>query len=85
MTDGQKNLLASPKGPRGQGKFFVFALAHPIYVSNSHTKFRWNSSNGLGGNSLTVGQTDGGDCNKNVCRIFAERALDIRCIFNLQI
>ena len=39
----------------------------PIHVSNSHTKFGWISSNGLGGDSVTDGwrdgQTDGGDCN----------------------
>ena len=35
------------------------AVAHPIHVSNSHTKFGWISSNGLGGDSMT----DGGDCN----------------------
>ena len=35
------------------------AVAHPIHVSNSHTKFGWISSNGLGGDSVTDGQTDG--------------------------
>ena len=42
------------------------AVAHPIHVSNSHTKFGWISSNGLG-DSVTDGRmdgrTDGGDCN----------------------
>ena len=37
------------------------AVACPIYVSNSHTKFGWISSNGLG-DSVTDGRTDG-DCN----------------------
>ena len=35
-------------------------------MSNSHTKFGWISSNGLGGDSITDGRTDrrtdGGDC-----------------------
>ena len=33
-------------------------VAHPIHVSNSHTKFGWISSNGLGGDSITDGRTD---------------------------
>ena len=37
-------------------------VACPI-VSNSHTKFGWISSIGLGGDSVTDGQTDRGDCN----------------------
>ena len=32
------------------------AVAHPIYVSNSHTKFGWISSNGLEGESMTDGR-----------------------------
>ena len=59
------DLLALPQGPRGQGK--KCAVAHPIHVTNSHTKFGWISSNGLGGDSVTDGRTDGrtdgGDCN----------------------
>ena len=39
------------------------AVAHPIHVSNSHTKFGLISSNGLGGDNVTDGRTDGGDCN----------------------
>ena len=35
------------------------AVAHPVHVSNTHTKFGWILSNGLGGDSVT----DGGDCN----------------------
>ena len=50
------DLLASPQGPRGRGK--KSAVACPIHVSNSHTKFR-----GLGGDSLMDRQMDGGDCN----------------------
>ena len=42
-------------------------VARLIHVSNSHTKFGWISSNGLGGDSITDrrtdGQTDGGDYN----------------------
>ena len=56
------DLLAPPQGPRGRG-LKKCAIAHPIHVSNSHTKFGWISSNGLGGDSLTDGRTDGGDCN----------------------
>ena len=36
-----------------------YAVARPIHVSNSHTKFGWISSNGLGGDSVTDGRTDG--------------------------
>ena len=37
--------LTPPQGA-GQKKF---AVAYRIHVSNSHTKFGWISSNGLGG------------------------------------
>ena len=43
----------------GLGLFF--AVARPIYVSNSHIKFGWISLNGLGGDSITDGRTDVGD------------------------
>ena len=60
------DLLAPPQGARGRGQKKC-AVAHPIHVSNSHTKFGWISSNGLGGDSVTDGRTDGrtdgGDCN----------------------
>ena len=56
------DLLDPPQGPRGRGQK-KYAVAHPIHVSNSHTKFGWISSNGLGGDSVTDGRTDGGDCN----------------------
>ena len=46
------DLLAPPQGPRGRGQK-KFAFAHPIHVSNSHTKFGWISSNDLGGDSVT--------------------------------
>ena len=53
-------------GPQGAGPKKC-AVAHPIHVSNSHSKFGWISSNGLGGDSVTDRQmdrrTDGGDCN----------------------
>ena len=40
----------------------MFAAARPIHVSNSHTKFGWILSNGLGGQ--TDGWTEyGGDFN----------------------
>ena len=35
------------------------AVAHPIYVSNSRTKFGWIWSNGLEGDSVTDRQLDG--------------------------
>ena len=55
------DLLAPSQGPRGRGQ--KSAVAHPIHVNNSHTKFGWISSNGLGGDSVTDGQKEGGDCN----------------------
>ena len=58
--------MAPPQGPMGWGQNGAqkkCAVAHPIYVSNPHTKFGWISSNGLGGDSVTDGQTDKGDCN----------------------
>ena len=51
------DLLAPPQGPRGRGQKKC-AVAHPIHVSNSHTKFGWISSNGLGGDSVTDGRTN---------------------------
>ena len=51
------DLLTPPQGPRGWGQNF-FYVARPIHVSNSHTKFGWISSNGLGGDSLTDRQQD---------------------------
>ena len=56
------DLLTPPQGPRGRGQK-KFDIARPIHVSNSHTKFGWISSNGLGGDSITDRQTDGGDYN----------------------
>ena len=64
------DILAPPQGPRGRGQKKC-AVARSIYVSNSHTKFGWISSNGLGGASVRDGQTDqwtdrwkdGSDCN----------------------
>ena len=35
------------------------AVACPIHVSNSHNKFGWILSNGLGGDSIADGRTDG--------------------------
>ena len=32
---------------------------HRVHVSNSHSKFGWILSNGLGGDSITEGRTDG--------------------------
>ena len=50
------DLLAPPHDPRGGAK--KSAIAHPIHVSNEHTKFGWISSNGLGGDSVKDGQTE---------------------------
>ena len=50
--------LLTPQGPRGRGQPFCFAVARPIYVSNTHTKFDWISPNGLGGDSIMDGRTD---------------------------
>ena len=51
------DLLAPPQGPRGRGHKKC-AVACPINVSNSHTKFGWNSFNGLGGDSVRDGRTE---------------------------
>ena len=56
------DLLAPPQDPRGRGQKKC-AVARLTHVSNSHTKFGWILSNGLGGDSVTDGQTDWGDCN----------------------
>ena len=45
-------------GPQTRGQKTIY-VARPIYVSKSHTKFGWISSNGLGGDSITDGWTDG--------------------------
>ena len=47
--------------PRAPGGGEKIAIARLIYVSNSHTKFGWISSNGLRGDSITDRRTDGGD------------------------
>ena len=51
------DLLTPPQGSRGQGQKKI-AVARPIYESNSHTKFGWISSNGLGGDSMTDGRME---------------------------
>ena len=51
------DLLAPPQGPMGRAKKKC-AVAHPIHVSNSHTKFGWILSNGLGRYSVTDGRID---------------------------
>ena len=50
------DLLTPPQGGGGRNHF---AVARPIFVSDSHTKFVWISSSGLGGNSITDGRTHG--------------------------
>ena len=52
------DLLTPPQGP-GSGAKKKFDVARPIHVSYLHTKFGWISSNSLGGDSITDGQTDG--------------------------
>ena len=69
-----KWFLTPPQSPRGRGK--KNAVAHPIYMSNSHTKFGRISSNSLGGDSIidrwtdaqTDGQTDRSDDDNNDLR-----------------
>ena len=51
------DLLDPPQAPGVGAK--KCAVARPIHVSNSHTKFGWIFSNVLGGDSVT----DRGDCN----------------------
>ena len=49
------DLLAPPYGPRGRGQK-KSAIARPIHVSNTLTKFGWISFNGLGGDSVMDGR-----------------------------
>ena len=74
------DLLTLPQDPRGQGQK-KFDVARPIYVGNSHTKFGYISSNGLGGDSImdrrTYRQTDGGDYNIPIA--FLKKRGDINC------
>ena len=51
------NFWSLPRAPGGGAK--KVAVARPIHVSNTHTKFGWISSNGLGGDSITDRRTDG--------------------------
>ena len=46
------DLWTPPRAPGGKAKFLI-AVATPIHVSNSHTKFGWIPPNGLGGDSIT--------------------------------
>ena len=50
------NLLTPPQCPGG-GTQNYSAVARPIYVNDSHTKFVWIASRGLGGKSITDGPT----------------------------
>ena len=50
------DLLTSPQDPRGRGK--KIAVARLKHVSKSHIKFGLISPDGLGGYSITDGQTD---------------------------
>ena len=58
QMDRQKIFWPLSRAP-GSGAKKICAVAHPIHVSNSHTKFGWIWSNGLGVGSMTVGLTDG--------------------------
>ena len=51
------DLLPPPEGLRVRGQT-IFAVARPIHVSNSRTKFGSISSNGLGGDFITDRRTD---------------------------
>ena len=61
-SDNTILVLTTPPPGGGAKKF---AVARPIYVSNSHTIFGLISilSNGLGGDGKTDRQTDGGNYN----------------------
>ena len=57
--DGRPDRPFGPSpGPQGSEQKHC-AVAHPIYVSNSHIKFGRISFNGLGGDSVTVRWMDG--------------------------
>ena len=68
-----------PRAPGGGAKK-KFDVARPIHVSNSHTKFGWISSNGLGGDSITDRWTDGGDY--NIPFAFLKKRGDNNCVRN---
>ena len=51
------DILAPPQGPRGRDKENC-GVAHLIHVSDSHIKFGWISSNGLGGDSVMDGRME---------------------------
>ena len=57
MVFNHIDFLAPPQGLRGRGQKKC-AIARPIHVSNTHTKFGWSSSNGLGGDSVTDRRTN---------------------------
>ena len=52
------DLLTPPQGPRGRGKK-KNTIARPIHSVNSHTEFGLILPNGLGGDRITDGRTDG--------------------------
>ena len=60
-------------GPQGAGAKKC-AVAHPIHVSNTHTKFGWILSNGLGGESVTDG------CDSNIPDAFLKSVGIIRSL-----
>ena len=66
-TGGQKYIPFSPSPGPKNSETNNCAVDYPTHVSNSHTKFGWISSNGLGEDSMDVEQTNGkmdsGDCN----------------------
>ena len=73
------DLLTPPQSPRGRGQK-KFDVARSIHVSNSHTKFGWISSNGLGGDSITDRRTDGH--NYNTPFAFLKKRGDKNAAFN---
>ena len=66
MTDGRtdrqtdRRINSPPQGSEGGAKS---VLLHTPSMRETHTKFGWISSIGLGGDSVTVGRTDRGDYN----------------------
>ena len=67
-----KTLPFFTRAPGGGAK--KCAVAHPIHVSNTHTKFGWILSNGLGGDSVTDG------CDSNIPDAFLKRVGIIRSL-----
>ena len=52
------DILTPPQCPSAPVGGAIFSVARPTHVSNSHTKFGWISSNGLGGDSKVDGRME---------------------------